>query len=143
STPGRAPSPPKPARTSPDSTRSSSPVRASAPLIRPSADDPPAKLQPQAQGATQSAEAFPQTGAGASPSPARSAESVELSSQPGPATHTTGDLYEPTPQPPAKTESANVVASSERSPVDKIKGALETKRKMMVVMALDKGTITI
>jgi DNA polymerase-3 subunit gamma/tau len=46
-------------------------------------------------------------------------------------------------QPESIESSAHDKGTSARNPVDKIKGALEAKRKMMIVTALDKGSITI
>lgn len=54
------------------------------------------------------------------------------------------------PQPPSpdKTTESTIGATREKAssasdPIDKIKGALEAKRKMMIVTALDQGSITI
>jgi len=51
--------------------------------------------------------------------------------------------YEAARGPAPRLASPNPIASADRSPVDKIKAALEAKRKMMIVSALDKGTISI
>ena len=53
------------------------------------------------------------------------------------------ELYEVAPEPAPKPALHNASASPEKSPADKIKAALEAKRKMMIVTALDKGTISI
>lgn len=141
SAPGRAPNPQKASRPSQDSTRSSLPARSSARPVRPSVGETTAKPQDPVQVRTQSAEAPPQAAAAVSKSPARSVAEPSLSSEPPPPPM--DDLYEVTPQPAAKPESARIVGSSDRDPVDKIKAALEAKRKMIVVSALDKGTVTI
>jgi len=45
----------------------------------------------------------------------------------------------PEPKPAPRSESD----IAEKSPADKVKAALEAKRKMMIVTALDKGTISL
>jgi DNA polymerase III subunit gamma/tau len=145
SSPGssRAPSAQKASRPSQDSPRSSPPARASAPPVRPSAGESTAKAQTHGQAAAPTAEASPQAAAAASPSPARSPARAETSSPTEEPPPPMGDLYAVGPQPAANPEPTHIVASSDKGPVDKIKGALEAKRKMMIVTALDKGTITI
>lgn len=143
STPSRAAIAQKGSRPSQGSTRSSAPARTSAPPVRPSGGESTAKPQAQGQVETHSAEASPQAAVTMSPSPARSGMRADTSSPPEPPPPPMDDLYEVAPQPAAKPESTHIVASSDRGPVDKIKAALEAKRKMMVVTALDKGTITI
>jgi DNA polymerase III subunit gamma/tau len=143
STPGRGPIAQKGSRSSQDSTRSASPARTSAPPIRPTGGESSSKPQAQGQVATQSAEASPQAAAAVShPSP-RSDMRAEPSLSPEPPAPPMDDLHEGASHPVAKPESTRIVASSDRGPVDKIKAALEAKRKMMVVSVLDKGTITI
>jgi hypothetical protein len=53
------------------------------------------------------------------------------------------ERYEGAPEPAPKPASSNPTSTTDRSPVDKIKAALEAKRKMMIVTALDKGTVSI
>lgn len=141
STPGRAPAAQRASRPTQGSTRPSPPARTSAPPVRPSIGESTSKPQAQGQVAPQSADASPQAAAAVSKSPARSDVRAEPSSPPEPPPM--DDLYEVPPQPSAKPESTHIIASSDRGPIDKIKAALEAKRKMMVVTALDKGTITI
>jgi DNA polymerase III subunit gamma/tau len=143
STPSRAPVAQKGSRSSQDSTRSASPARTSAPAVRPSGGEPTARPQAQGHVATQSAEASPQAAAAVSHSPPRSDMRAEPSLPPEPPPPPMDDLHEGASHPVAKPESTRIVASSDRGPVDKIKAALEAKRKMMVVSVLDKGTITI
>jgi hypothetical protein len=52
-------------------------------------------------------------------------------------------VHEDAPQPPPKTSASAPVSSKTGGPIDKIKAALEANRKMMIVTALDKGTISI
>jgi len=52
------------------------------------------------------------------------------------------ELYEAPPDPFEETPVRTAVREG-ASPVDRIKAALEDKRKMMIVSALDKGTISI
>ena len=143
STPGRAPIAQKGSLPSQDSTRSSPPARTSAPPVRPSGGESTAKPQARGQVTTHSADASPQAAAAVSKSPARADVKAEPSSPPEPPPPPMDDLYEVAPQPATKPASTHIVASGDKDPVDKIKGALEAKRKMMVVTALDKGTITI
>ena len=142
SSPGRTSIAQKGSRPSLDSTRSQPPARTSAPA-RPSGGESTMKPRAQAQDASHSADASPLAAAAVSKSPARPDVRVEPSSPPEPPPPPMDDLYEAAPQPATKPQSTHVVASSDRGPVDKIKAALEAKRKMMVVTALDKGTITI
>ncbi len=104
----------------------------------------PGKAQARGQVATPSAEvpgALGPTAVAARATPARSNASVEAAppSEPPPM----DELYEVAPEPPSKPASPNATAATERSPADKIKAALEANRKMMIVTALDKGTISI
>jgi DNA polymerase-3 subunit gamma/tau len=80
------------------------------------------------------------TAAAASATPARSSASVEVSPQPEPPPAIVETLE---PEPVARTTNPPLTATRERGPVDKIKAVLEQKRKMMIVTALDKGTVSI
>ncbi|MEK6322936.1 MAG: DNA polymerase III subunit gamma/tau [Acidobacteriota bacterium] len=147
STPGRGPGAQRGSRTTQDSTRPSPGARASAPPARASGGESMSE-KPQVRGkvATLSAEvsgSSPQAAAAVSPSPARSTVSAEPSSPPEPPPPPMDELYQAAPEHALKPVSSNTNASRERGPVDKIKAALEAKRKMIVVTALDKGTITI
>jgi hypothetical protein len=53
------------------------------------------------------------------------------------------ERYEVAPEPAPKPASPYTTSSRDRSPVDMIKAALEAKRKMMIVTALDNGTVSI
>src|SRR6185295_518783 len=82
--------------------------------------------------------------------PASSAESVSTSSiasaAASPATQSASGQASPaSPPDPAKAPATapQPRASSAGTDADRIKGALEAKRKMMIVTALDKGTISI
>ncbi|HSQ19719.1 MAG TPA: DNA polymerase III subunit gamma/tau [Blastocatellia bacterium] len=51
--------------------------------------------------------------------------------------------FEVAPEPPTKTAASAPVPNKTGGQVDRIKAALEAKRKMMIVTALDKGTVSI
>jgi hypothetical protein len=51
--------------------------------------------------------------------------------------------YEVAPEPMSAPTGAREIASEDGARVDKIKAALEARRKMMIVAALDRGTVSI
>ena len=129
-----------------EQSRSSEPVRPSTgtrgPSTRTGGGKPPSG-KPQARG---QASSFASEGAGtpsatiaaAGASPARSND-VALSMEPPPMQ----ELYEAPPDTFEEAIAIKPVSRTNGSPVDRIKSALEDKRKMMIVSALDKGTISI
>ncbi len=141
----RGPSTQKTSRPPQDSPRSPAATRTAGPPARArDSQSTPGKPQARGQVATPSAEvpaSLAPTAVAASATPARSNANVEAAppSEPPPM----DELYEAAPQPASKPASPNATAATERSPADKIKAALEAKRKMMIVTALDKGTISI
>ena len=80
---------------------------------------------------------------------ASSAESISTpsiaSAAASPATQSASGKASPvtTPEPPKAPATAPQPRASTGTDADRIKGALEAKRKMMIVTALDKGTISI
>jgi hypothetical protein len=125
------------------SPRSSTTMRTAGPPAR-ARDSESTAGKPQARGQAPSAEvpgSLAPTATAASATPARSSADLEAAppSEPPPM----DELHEVTQAPASKPASPNATASTERSPADKIKAALEAKRKMMIVTALDKGTISI
>lgn len=125
--------------------RSSTPTRADAPPARVrDGESIPGKPQARGQVASPSAEARASLAPTATrATPARSSAEVEAPAPPEPAPPPMDELYEVAPEPLPKPASPNATAAIDRSPVDKIKDALEAKGKMRVVAALDKGTISI
>jgi DNA polymerase-3 subunit gamma/tau len=144
SSPSRGPGTQKAPRPAPDSLRSSTTTRTATPAARAGGtESTPGK--PQGRVATPSAEvpaSLAPTVVAASATPARSSASVEVPSPPEPPPPM-DERYDGTPEPEPKPASPNATSSTDRSPVDKIKAALEAKRKMMIVTALDKGTVSI
>jgi DNA polymerase III subunit gamma/tau len=124
----------------PESARSSTPARPSSPSPRAGGGKPPSgKPQPKSQSSISSTEAAGPsaitTAVGASP--AKSSEAF-LANEPPPM----DELYEAPPDPFEESPVRTAVPEG-AGPVERIKGALEDKRKMMIVSALDKGTISI
>jgi DNA polymerase-3 subunit gamma/tau len=68
---------------------------------------------------------------------------VKASSLPEPPPPPMDDLYELSPLLPTEKRAPFATASSSNNLVDKLKAALEAKRKMMIVSTLDKGVVTI
>ena len=143
SSPARGPSTQKASRPAPNSFRSTTTPHTPAPPARTGGgESTPGK--PQERVATPSAEVLASrapTVVAASATPARSSANAEAPSPPEPPPM--GDRYEVAPEPAPKPASPNAPSSADRSPVDKIKAALEAKRKMMIVTALDNGTVSI
>lgn len=140
SSPARGSSSERPQR-APESARSSStPARSPSPSPRTGGKPPSGKPQPKGQSSissTEAAGASSVTTAAVGPSPARSSEAF-LANEPPPM----DELYEAPPDPFEEPPVRTAVREG-ASPVDRIKAALEDKRKMMIVSALDKGTISI
>ena len=137
----RGPSAQRPSRPAPAATRSGATTRTAEPPVR-SGDRESTPQKPQAPGQV----ASPSTAApaslvttAASATPARSSANLKALPPPEPPPTPLGGLYEAAPEPSSKPVSD----STDRSPVDKIKDALEAKGKTRVVAALDKGTISI
>src|SRR6266404_8428955 len=142
STGGRAQSPsrdPRPAqfqsRTPSPSPRAASPTRPTAVQARPS--------NPSQARSTEETAATPARAPGSmSPIIAAVAQPQRPAEKPNAA-------KPPEPPPTLEKTPDSIIGptrdrgTSARDPIDKIKGALEAKRKMMIVMALDKGSITI
>ena len=123
------------------------PTRAATPGTR-AADSQPRSSEPRARGqvATSPAEAAgsaaPMT-TGASVVPAQTDPGVKASSPPEPPPPPMDDLYEVAPRLPTEKPAPRATASNSDNRVDRIKTALEAKRKMMIASTLDKGVITI
>jgi DNA polymerase-3 subunit gamma/tau len=142
SSPARGPGTQKASRPAPDSFRSSTTPRPAAPPVGTGGGES-TSWKPQGQVATPSAEVLASRAPTvvASATPARSSANVEAPSPPEPPPM--DERYEAATEPAPKPASPNATSSADRSPVDKIKAALEAKRKMMIVTALDKGTVSI
>jgi DNA polymerase-3 subunit gamma/tau len=130
-----------------DSPRSPATTRTAGPPARArDGDATPGKPQGLGQVASPPAEvpaSLAPTAVAARATPARSNANVEAPSPSEPPPPPMDEFYGVAPQPAPKPALQNERASTERSPADKIKAALEAKRKMMIVTALDKGTISI
>jgi DNA polymerase-3 subunit gamma/tau len=142
--PARGPSIQKTSRPAPDPFRSAATPRSAAPPVRIGGGDSTPR-NPQGRVATPSAEvpaSRATTVVAASATPARSSANVEtpLPPEPSSATH---ERIEVAPDPASTAATPNPTATIDRSAVDKIKAALEAKRKMMIVTALDNGTVSI
>ena len=143
-TPDRAPGAPRSSRPAPYSTRTAG-TRAAGPTTRaPGSPSNPEEPRIKDEIAPSPVEALsstaPMTNA-ASAVPVQATPSGRTSSPPEPPPPL-DDLYEVTPK--LQTEKpARPIISNTDNPVDKIKAALEAKRKMMIVSTLDKGNITI
>jgi DNA polymerase III subunit gamma/tau len=140
----RGPSTQKASRPAPDSFRSSATPRTAAPPARAGGgESTPGK--PQGRVAPPPAEVLASrapTVVAAGATPARSSANGEAPSPPEPPPPM-DERYEVVTEPAPKPASPNATSSTDRSPVDKIKAALEAKRKMMIVTALDKGTVSL
>ncbi len=143
STSGRQPIGQKASRPGPTAIRSSTPV--SAPGAEPraragitTAGTPDVQRQVSGPRDEVAGPRAP-TRAAATVEPAPS-NAAELSATPPPPIN---ELYEVAPEPSPGPASSSPTANRDRGPVDKIKAALEVKRKMMIATALDKGTISI
>ncbi len=121
------------------SVHPATPARAPAPPMR-GRDRQQSPARPQARGPEKSpfdeVHASPEATA-ANATPTRSTGRLEVQPVPEPAP--VGTLYDVAPERP----SIAAPSAPERSPVEKIKDALEAKGKTRVVAALDKGAITI
>jgi DNA polymerase III subunit gamma/tau len=121
------------------------PTRAAAPGTRApdrqsSSSDPRARGQVATSPAEAPGSAAPMTTA-ASAVPLQTGAGVKASTPPEPPPM--DDLYEVAPKLPTEKPAPRATASNSDNRVDKIKSALEAKRKMMIVSTLDKGVITI
>jgi DNA polymerase-3 subunit gamma/tau len=138
--PARGSSSERPQR-APESLRSSTPARSPSPSSRTGGGKPPReKPQPKGQSSISSTEAanasaFPTAAVGAS---AAKSSGALLADEPPPM----DELYEAPPD-PFEERPVRTAVPGGASPVDRIKAALEDKRKMIIVSALDKGTISI
>ncbi len=143
----RGPGTQKPSRPAQDSPRSQATTRTAGPPARArDSEATPETPQARGQGASPSAEApasLAPTAVAARATPARSNADIEAAPPLEPPPPPMDEFYGVAPQPAPKPALHNDSASTERRPADKIKAALEAKRKMMIVTALDKGTISI
>lgn len=144
SSPARGPGTQKASRPTADPFRPAASPRTAAPPARTAGgESTPGK--PQGRVATPSAESLASrapTVVAAGATPARSSANVDASSTPQPPL-STDERFEVDTDPAPKATSPNPPATTDRSPADKIKAALEAKRKMMIVTALDNGTVSI
>lgn len=137
----RAPSTPRDSRASQIPARASTATRA-APSPRPREGQ---SIRTESPSPTQAPASTNQiTGSNRQASPAaanvaRSPAKTEAGLPPAPPP--IDELYQPAPEPPPR--SGPRVTSSGDDPITKIKSVLESKRKMMVVTALDKGNVSI
>jgi DNA polymerase-3 subunit gamma/tau len=131
----------RPAHSSPASTIT--PRSAATPSRSRGGESTPEKLKARGQVASPVADVPTSTGptATAQATPARTSANVEaaIASEPLPMEQ----LQEVGPRPSPKPAPEDASTGQQGSLTDRIKGALEAKRKMMIVTALDKGTISI
>src|SRR6185437_4790061 len=99
------------------------------------------KLQPRAQATSYVEAPTSPAPTAARATPAMSSAIVEA--PPPPDLPPPMDELYAAPEPGPGPASTTAAAATDKSPVDKIKDALEAKGKMRVVAALDKGTVSI
>jgi hypothetical protein len=110
-----------------------------APGSQSSADKPSTRGETAASPVKETSPAVPLTNA-ANAVLGQTSSSPRVSSPPEPPPPPIDDLYEVVPELP--TQKTALRANSDNR-IDRIKAALEAKRKMMIVSTLDKGNITI